>query len=156
MMRRYGYVYLASALLLAGPAFAQTAGNFITQQSNNEWRASKLVGVDVYSSDNQKVGTIDDILLNSTGAAAAVVIGSGGVLGAGKKDVAVPYNSVNWSTQGRTVAEGTNGSAGTMGNSTQAATTAAQGYPDRAIMQMTKSNFDSAPTFNYAGSASSK
>jgi sporulation protein YlmC with PRC-barrel domain len=152
MKRRYGYVYLA-ALLLASPAFAQSTGNFITQQPNDEWRASKLVGVDVYSSDNQKLGTIDEIMLKSNGTADAVVIGSGGVLGAGKKDVAVPFSSVNWTVQGRTVAAGNNNSAGNMASSSQAATAAEQGYPDRATLAMPKSGFDSAPAFTFAGSS---
>lgn len=145
MKRRIGYACLAGALLLSGFALAQTAGNFMTQQPNGEWRASKLVGVDVYSSDNQKVGTINDILLTSSGTAGAVVIGSGGVLGAGQKDVAVSFNQVNWSEQGRTIAAGDT-------NSNQAATAAAQGYPDRAILEMSKSAFDSAPAFTYAQS----
>lgn len=163
-IKRFGYASLAGALLLATPVLAQMSGNFMTQQSNNQWRASKLAGVDVYSSDNQKVGTIDDVLLSSNGSAAAVVIGSGGVLGVGKKDIAVPFDKVNWSTQGRTIAEGTNtasavnpGDSATMnqGNSGAAATAAAQGYPDRAILQISKSDFDSAPAFTYAQNTTS-
>src|ERR1700758_5759556 len=106
MVKQYGLACLVGATLLATPVLAQQSGNFITQQPSNELRASKLVGVDVYSSDNQKIGTIDDILMKPDGTADAVVIGSGGVLGAGKKDVAVPDSEVNWSMQGRTSASG--------------------------------------------------
>lgn len=153
-MKRYGLACLLGATLLAAPVLAQQSSNFVTNQSNNEWRASKLAGVAVYSSDNQKVGTIDDILLKSDGTAAAVVVGSGGVLGAGQKDVAVPFDSVKWSTQGRTVATGGSSAAG-QSNQGQAATSAARGYPDRAVLPMSKNSFDSAPAFNYANSSGS-
>ncbi len=149
-MKQFGLACLVGASLLAVPAMAQqntgsmsgnsnntsmtnSSSNFITRQSDSEWRASKLVGVDVYSSDNQKVGTVNDILLKSDGTAGALVIGSGGVLGACQKYVAVPFDSVKWSTQGRTIAAGGNSMAGSSTSGGQATTAAAQGYPDRAL-----------------------
>lgn len=140
MKKHIGYAYLVGSLLLAGtapllasPAPAQADGSVITQQANNEWRASKLDGIAVYSSDNKKVGTISDLLVNSDGTAGAIVIGSGGVLGAGEKLVAVPFDKVHWSIQGRTAAQGST----------------ARSYPTRAVLQMSKSDFDGAPTFTY-------
>ncbi|HWG06175.1 MAG TPA: PRC-barrel domain-containing protein [Beijerinckiaceae bacterium] len=164
MIKQFGLACLMGASLLAAPAMAQqssgsmssssgmgnSSSNFVTRQSDSEWRASKVVGVDVYSSDNQKLGTVNDILLKSDGTAGALVIGSGGVLGAGEKYVAVPFDGVKWSTQGRTIAAGGSSTAGSASSGGQAATAAAQGYPDRAILPMTKSAFDGAPSFNYA------
>lgn len=153
-MKQYVLACLLGATLLTTPVLAQQSNDFVTQQTNNEWRASKLSGVAVYSTDNQKVGTIDDVLLKSDGTASTIVIGSGGVLGAGQKDVAVPFDSVKWTTQGRTVAAG-GGSMATQ-NPGEAQTTAQQGYPDRAELQMSKSVFDGAPAFKYSSSSASK
>ena len=54
---------------------AQASGKFITEQSQNEFRSSKLVGLNVYGTDNQKIGDINEILLDKTGDAKAGVIG---------------------------------------------------------------------------------
>jgi len=41
---------LAASALLTMPLAAQT-GKFITQEKTDQWRASKLVGVDVYNNN---------------------------------------------------------------------------------------------------------
>jgi sporulation protein YlmC with PRC-barrel domain len=48
----------------------------------------------VYDPSNDKIGDIKDVLLDHDGKAAALIIGVGGFLGAGEKDVAVPFNAV--------------------------------------------------------------
>ena len=48
----------------------------------------------VYDPSNNKIGEIMDVLLDKDGKAAALIIGVGGFLGAGEKDVAVPFNAV--------------------------------------------------------------
>ena len=63
------------------------------------WRASKLSGVAIYGPDNRKVGNISDVLMDHSGKAAAIVIGVGGFLGIGQKDVAVPYDQVHFTDQ---------------------------------------------------------
>ncbi len=62
--------------------------------------ASNIIGQTVYSSagdDGQNIGSISDIVLSPEGEAQAVVIGVGGFLGIGKKDVAIEYDLVQWS-----------------------------------------------------------
>ena len=44
----------------------------------------------------QQIGTVRDVVMNTSGTVAAVVIGIGGVLGLGEKNVAVAYNDVKW------------------------------------------------------------
>ncbi len=39
------------------------------------WRASKLVGVNVYNNDNEKIGDISEILLDTSGKVSGVIIG---------------------------------------------------------------------------------
>ena len=41
-----------------------------------------------------KIGGVDDILIDKEGRVTAVIIGVGGFLGMGEKDVAVPFSSV--------------------------------------------------------------
>jgi sporulation protein YlmC with PRC-barrel domain len=61
----------------------------VTTQGNSEWLASKLKGTAVLGSDNQKVGDIVDILLDKAGQVRALIVGVGGVLGVGAKEVAI-------------------------------------------------------------------
>ena len=49
---------------------------------------------DVYDHADNKVGTIDDVLIDKQGKVMALVIGVGGFLGIGEKDVAEPFNKV--------------------------------------------------------------
>ena len=45
----------------------------------------------VYDPQQNKIGTVDDVLLDRSGKVTALIIGVGGFLGAGEKDVAVPF-----------------------------------------------------------------
>ena len=54
--------------------------------------ASKLIKSRVYSADNQNIGDIKDIVIGRDGKALGVVIGVGGFLGLGEKDVVVPFD----------------------------------------------------------------
>ena len=78
---------------------AATLGDTLTQKSPNEWRASKLAGVAVYGPEEKDVGKITDVLLSKDGKAEYVIIGVGGFLGIGEKDVAVPYDQVKFTDQ---------------------------------------------------------
>ena len=48
----------------------------------------------VYDPSNNKIGEIMDVLVTPNGQAAALIVGVGGFLGAGEKDVAVPFGAV--------------------------------------------------------------
>ncbi|UFX49059.1 PRC-barrel domain-containing protein [Bradyrhizobium sp. 41S5] len=48
----------------------------------------------VYDPKESKIGTIDDVLVDKAGKVTGLVIGVGGFLGAGEKDVIVPYTAV--------------------------------------------------------------
>ncbi|MBV8914962.1 MAG: PRC-barrel domain-containing protein [Acetobacteraceae bacterium] len=69
---------------------------FWTQDNGNEWRTSKLKGLNVYNQNNEKLGSIDDILIDQSGQIKAVVIGVGGFLGLGEHNVAVPFNQLQF------------------------------------------------------------
>ena len=48
----------------------------------------------VYDPSDSKIGEIMDVLIDRNGKATALIIGVGGFLGAGEKDVAVPFDAV--------------------------------------------------------------
>ena len=48
----------------------------------------------VYDPNDNKIGEIMDVLVDREGKIAALIVGAGGFLGLGEKDVAVPFNAV--------------------------------------------------------------
>ena len=65
------------------------------------WRASKIVGVNVYNNDNEKIGDISEILLDTSGKISGVIIGVGGFLGLGQHDVLVPMEQLKFVNEPR-------------------------------------------------------
>jgi sporulation protein YlmC with PRC-barrel domain len=49
----------------------------------------------VYDPSDSKIGEIKDVLVGHDGKVAALIVSVGGFLGAGEKDVAVPFNAVS-------------------------------------------------------------
>ena len=97
-----------AAMLLASPAaLAQTTapetrttattadGQFYSHQAG-EMRASKLIGTNVTNAANESVGEIKDVVLGKDGKVAAVIIGVGGFLGMGEREVAMSYGSLKF------------------------------------------------------------
>ena len=144
------------------PAADQPADMFVTKQAVTEWRAPKLVGVSVYGVDDKKVGTIKDVLIDHDGSARVIVIGVGGFLGIGAKDIGVPFAAIQWQTEGRVVpatdqppanplARTNSGSnQPTLKKTDPAATEASHGYPDKAVLGVTLAQLKMAPDFKYA------
>lgn len=61
--------------------------------------ASNLIGENVYNStadDAEKVGDVNDLVISADGMVEAIVIGVGGFLGIGEKDVAIDYKTIDW------------------------------------------------------------
>jgi hypothetical protein len=112
-----GALILAAALAVA-PAMAQTAATHstttapatgrtgdVTNTNPNERnpvmtqmgdaRASKIIGSSVYNDHDEKVGSIDDLLIGKDGSMNAV-LSVGGFLGMGTKYVEVPYSQLTF------------------------------------------------------------
>ena len=106
-------VVFASAILASSSlAFAQTTPTPApapetppaarTQDGQSMWyshqademRASKLIGTKVVNTANETVGDINEIILSKDGKIAAVVVGVGGFLGMGEREIAVDFNSI--------------------------------------------------------------
>lgn len=58
------------------------------------YRASKIIGANVTNDKNEKIGTINDLLINRSDNVPYAVLSVGGFLGVGAKYVAVPYKSL--------------------------------------------------------------
>src|SRR5688572_17522325 len=99
-----------AAALLSTTVFAQSnppAGSAapaakpmdpVTVQSTaaGKWRASKLVGLNVYNASNEKIGDINELITDSSGKIDTVVIGAGGFLGMGEHNVGIPFSQVKF------------------------------------------------------------
>jgi sporulation protein YlmC with PRC-barrel domain len=116
-------------------------GNFVTDLQQGQWRASKLIGTRVVSSNNESVGDVNDLVIDRSGNAQAVVIGVGGFLGIGEKNVAVPFRSLEFASSRDASTTGSTGATGTAGGSTSGSDS------DRLVLRMTKAELESAPTF---------
>jgi len=159
-------VFLAA--VITGPASAQTTG--ATTHKEGEWRGSKLVGVNVYNEANEKIGDVNDVILDKSGKVSNVILGVGGVLGLGEHYVAVPFDKLTWvdqpviSTTASTTSAPANAPAtssapdgtkrtttGAVTTTTTTTTTAASShwYPDHVVYNATKDELKAMPEFKY-------
>lgn len=145
----------ALAAVLTAPAFAQSStpsatpmsppsasssssntpapaasGTFVDKQQATDWRGSKVIGSTVYGPDNASIGEVNDVLLGNDGKIRAAVIGVGGFLGVGQKNVAIPFEQLKISAKP---------------DSTSI---------DKITVSFTKDQLKSAPTFAYNEPAS--
>src|SRR5437868_8846257 len=115
-----------SALMVSG-AFAQAdmspkqsaakpeavphdTAKFIAAQSQDQWVFSKFKGTDVLGPDNAHIGNVNDMLFDKQGKILGLIVGVGGFLGIGEKNVAidmsafqpVPYDTGSSSSGGGT------------------------------------------------------
>jgi hypothetical protein len=93
----------------------------------SHWRASEAVGLAVYNRSGERIGEIDDMLIDGSGRVMAAVVGVGGFLGMGERKVAVTFRSF-------------------------AMTREANGDP-RMVVDVTKANLQAAPEYKAVASA---
>ena len=87
---RVGFIAVAAGLLALS-----TAANAADQTiQSNELRASKIIGSSIYDQNNQKIGSVQDIILGTGGKVDSVVLDVGTFLGMGGKNVAVKMNEI--------------------------------------------------------------
>lgn len=66
----------------------------LDQQVDGQRLSSALIGAAVYSTTGEHIGDIKDIIIDARGAARGYLVGVGGFLGVGEKDVALSYGAV--------------------------------------------------------------
>ena len=97
-------------VVAGGNVSAQIAGSTTPGMSVEElqtiargWSATKqILGKPVYNAKNEKVGDVDDLIIAPDSASSYAIIGVGGFLGLGERQVAVPANHLKH-TEGRIV-----------------------------------------------------
>lgn len=79
----------------AAPEAPATPGTVVTVDN----LASNIIGESVYNStaeNAEEIGEVKDIVINADGAAASLVVGVGGFLGMGERNVAVDFKTAKW------------------------------------------------------------
>ena len=110
------------------PAPSGDLNRFMTNEAANQWLVRDRWNKSVYNAQGKSIGDLNDVLVGPDGKIQALVIGVGGFLGLGEKNVAIDYNYIEKN-----------------GNIT----------PDRITLNMTEQDLRSAPTFNRTKGSSS-
>ena len=166
-------VALLSTALAGGAAYAQSAqpadraapaattspaASSDKMMLKGKWRASKLIGLDVYNEANEKLGDINELIVDKDGKVDAVVIGVGGFLGMGEHDIAVTMDKLKFaeepvrtSSTATTTRETTTGAATAPASTTTTRTNNANDWtPDHAVMSGNKEQLKALPQFKYS------
>lgn len=142
------------------------AGPYMTAPMQGQFMVSNLMDRTVYGSDGNSLGDVNDVVMDSNGNIAAVVVGVGGFLGIGEKDVAVPFSRLQVvHQQARTGTSGTPSGAPATAPGQSTATAPAAGstgmggsafwanFSDdaRLVLNATREELRNAPTFRARG-----
>jgi sporulation protein YlmC with PRC-barrel domain len=88
----------AGVLIASTAAFAQPVSSgraeIMSSVPANSVTVTDWYKQNVYDPSDNKIGEIMDVLVSPEGRATALIVGVGGFLGAGEKDVAVPFSAV--------------------------------------------------------------
>lgn len=98
---------------------------FLTEQKVEEIGLANVVGEDVFNLAGENIGEIKDFVVGPDGMVRAAVIGVGGFLGVGEKNVAVDFRSLRMTRD--------------------------QAGNERAVLDATKDSLKAAPSYRYAG-----
>jgi sporulation protein YlmC with PRC-barrel domain len=84
----------AICLLSSSAAFAQGPAPVLSFVPASSATVTNYYKQNVYDPQDNKIGDIKDVLVDSDGKVTAFIIGAGGFLGMGEHDVAVPFSAV--------------------------------------------------------------
>ncbi|OWV71905.1 photosystem reaction center subunit H [Rhizobium sp. R634] len=80
------------------PAPAPTAdtaqASYLTEQAPDQVSANTYIGQSVYNANNESIGSVNDLIMKKDGGLVAAIVGVGGFLGIGEKNVAVPMEKI--------------------------------------------------------------
>jgi sporulation protein YlmC with PRC-barrel domain len=164
-----------TAALLSTNAIAQTsptpAAPSVTTATDSvsqgkHWRSSKMIGVNIYNEQNEKLGDISEIILDPAGKVVGYVVGVGGFLGMGQHDILVEPAKIRFvnepvrtssttpTTTTTTTTNNTVPPAGAPTNTRNVSNTTVrsaneQWYPDHGIMNATKDQLKAMAQFKY-------
>lgn len=67
---------------------------YLQASPTNGMQASDLIGADVKTKSDENVGPVNELIIDENGQVVAVVVGVGGFLGMGEKDVAIGWDDL--------------------------------------------------------------
>lgn len=96
-----GTLMVPAVMVAAGTAYAEEntttmEATYLTDTPEGTFHSDALTGNQVKSSveDDEDIGTITDLVIDEDGQINAVVVGVGGFLGMGEKNVAIEWDSL--------------------------------------------------------------
>src|SRR5262249_55506492 len=134
----------------------RTTSTVAPASTSGMWRSSKLIGLNVYNDQNEKLGDISEILLDKSGKVEGVVIGVGGFLGMGKHDIKFEMSKLKFVDEPvrppptATTGSGLNAPANRPAAAPVTPTTKSKWYPDHAVLSAaSKDSLKNMPEFKY-------
>jgi sporulation protein YlmC with PRC-barrel domain len=161
-MRTTTLAAILAAALLSSSALAQTPTTPPAKDTpaaaevkakGAHWRSSKLIGVNVYNDQNEKLGDVNEIILDPAGKVMGYVIGVGGFLGMGEHDILVEPTKikfVNEPVRAASNPQATGPNAAPTNTRNVSNTTADRWYPDHGVLSATKDQLKAMPQFKYS------
>jgi len=140
------HLKLATVALMGALASTAAIAQTQTGSDKGQWQASKLIHMNVYNAQNEKIGDIKELMVDKSGKIENVAIGVGGFLGMGERDVAVKFDQLKWSNE--PVKSGSASPKTTTG-SAQSQSSRDRNYPDHAVLNATKDQLKAMPQFDY-------
>jgi hypothetical protein len=145
-------VMIVPALAQSNPAAstmspAATAPAPAAMNQSSLWRSSKLIGLNVYNDQNEKLGDINEILLDKSGKV------EGGFLGMGEHDIKVDMAKLKFVDE--PVRTSSTTTTSTTGAADRSSTTTSRSndrkwYPDHAVLSgATKDQLKNMTQFKY-------
>ncbi len=94
---------IAALMIAMSPLAAETNASdapitYVGQQNQSEVLGTDFIGSSVTTKDGQPVGKISNLVFDQDGRIELAVIGVGGFLGLGEKEVAVPFEAIKSDT----------------------------------------------------------
>jgi sporulation protein YlmC with PRC-barrel domain len=172
MLTKYLAAGLIGSALLVAPVLAEdtaatnkVGASTTAEAYHGDWRASKVVGLSVYNSKDENIGSISDLLMDKSGNIKAAVVGVGGFLGMGEHLVAIPFDKIKFveeplktastaappppsNAPNRPASTTTTGSATTSSSATT--TKSDEWSPDHAMFDASKDELKKLPEFKYS------
>jgi sporulation protein YlmC with PRC-barrel domain len=88
---------IAGVALVAALTTGAYAATTMSAAPTESWTVTNYYKQAIDDSKESKIGDVDDVLVDKSGKVTGLVIGVGGFLGAGEKDVIVPFTAVKTS-----------------------------------------------------------
>jgi sporulation protein YlmC with PRC-barrel domain len=89
----------AFVVLVSSAAIAQSSATLHHAIPANSFTVTDWYKQSVYDPKDAKIGEVMDVLVDKSGKVTSLIVGVGGFLGAGEKDVSVPFDAVHVTTK---------------------------------------------------------